>query len=511
VSDTTLDVPPLESAPAASDHPPPPEPWTLRQFAREHPGWASAIALVLVSGGLVIYAGTRPSFDAYGWLVWGHQTLAGSLNTNAAPSWKPLPYLFTLPYALLGRDQLWLWMITVVAASLGGSLAAARIAYRLTLDGGRRWAAGAAGAFAAVALLDIQDWWHYVLSAQSDTIVAALCLGALDCHLSRHPRWAFGLGTLAALARPEVWPFLGLYSLWAWRARPAMRWLIIAGAAAVVLLWFGIPALTSRSPFVAAANAFGSGRRLRSDRVLGTIDRFLALCATPLELAALLCLGWAVVRRERVLLALAGGVVVWVAVEIGFALHGWPGLGRYMFGAAALMVVLAAVLLGRLLAVASAGPWASGSAAGVPGSPPRPRRSTAAAIAARAGAAALAAALIVSLIPAAASRIRAERHDLHLQRLRTHEIELLAAGVARLGGPRRLRACGEPLTRLEYQTVVAWTLQRNVAAVGFKYPQAIRRGNPIVLYTPIPTGGWMITPLHQRPGACPAVAPLVVR
>jgi len=30
----------------------------------------------------------------------GHQTLAGNLNTNAAPSWKPLPYLFTVPYAI---------------------------------------------------------------------------------------------------------------------------------------------------------------------------------------------------------------------------------------------------------------------------------------------------------------------------------------------------------------------------------------------------------------------------
>ena len=30
------------------------------------------------------------------------------------------------------------------------------------------------GVFAAVALVGIQDWWHYVLSAQSDTMIAAL-------------------------------------------------------------------------------------------------------------------------------------------------------------------------------------------------------------------------------------------------------------------------------------------------------------------------------------------------
>src|SRR5205807_6946236 len=143
-----------------------------------------------------------------------------------------------------------------VTVSLGGAVAAGRIAYRLTLwpvaepDRARRYAALAAAVFAGVALLGIGDWWHYMLSSQSDTMIAALCLGAVDCHLSGRPRWAFALGTLASLGRPEVWPFFGLYSIWAWRAIPSMRWLIGAGIAAILLFWFGIPALTSRSPFV---------------------------------------------------------------------------------------------------------------------------------------------------------------------------------------------------------------------------------------------------------------------
>ena len=37
-------------------------------------------------------------------------------------------------------------------------------------------------------------------------------------------------------------------------------------------------------------------------------------------------------------------------VEVAFSLHGWPGLGRYMFPAAAVMVVVASVLVGRILA-----------------------------------------------------------------------------------------------------------------------------------------------------------------
>jgi hypothetical protein len=463
---------------------------------------AGTAVLLVVALGIVLWARTRPSFDAYGWLVWGHQTIAGSLNTNAAPSWKPLPYLFTVPFALFGHYEQWLWMITCLAITLGGSVAGGRIVYRLTVTGPhgagqaadpvdprRRYAGIVAGLFTAVALVGIQDWWHYVLSSQSDTMIAALCLGAIDCHLSGRVRWAFVLGVLAALGRPEVWPFLALYSIWAWRARPAMRWLIAGGIVALLALWFGVPALSSRSPFVSASNAFGSGRRLRSDRVFGTIDRFLDLYATPLEIAALISLAWAAVRHDLTVLVLAAGGAAWVVIEIAFSLHGWPGLGRYMFGAGALMVVVAGVLVGRLLT--DLGPALAGRLR-------RPRLEPAAASAG----AILTLALVGSLVPAAVSAARQERRDLHAQRLRTKEINLLSGTVSRLGGTRRLDACGEALTRLEYQTILAWTLHRNVAAIGFKYGQAIAHGNPIVLFTPRGHGGWVVQALHQRLPGC---------
>jgi hypothetical protein len=463
---------------------------------------AGAVVLLALALGIVLWARTRPSFDSYGWLVWGHQTIAGALNTNAAPSWKPLPYIFTVPYALFGHYELWLWMVTSLAVTLGGSVAAGRIAYRLTLAAppgedpeGRaaeprvRYAGLAAGVFAALALMGIQDWWHYVLSSQSDTMIAALCLGAIDCHLSHRPRAAFVLGALAALGRPEVWPFLALYSIWAWRSIPSMRWFIGGGIVVLALLWFGIPALTSRSPFVSASNAFGSGRRLKSNRVFGTIDRFFDLYATPLEIAALVSLLWAALRRDLTVLGLAAGAAVWVVVEIAFSLHGWPGLGRYMFGAAAVGVVIAAVLVGRLLA--DLGPLVVTRLR-------RPELGTASSWVGGL----LVLALIGSLVPAAVSRARIERRDLRVQRLRTKEIDRLQGAVTHLGGPARLSACGEALTRLEYQTILAWTLHRNVAAIGFKYGQAIRHGNPIVLFTPKGRGGWVVQAVHQRRASC---------
>ena len=451
---------------------------SAQQLVRRRSELAVAVALLAISTLIVLWAGTRPGFDPYGWLVWGHQTLAGNLNTNAAPSWKPLPYLFVTPYAIAGHYQLWLWMITSMAVSLSGVIFAGRIAYRLTAPGPeRRYAGYAAAAFAGLALLGIQDYWHYILSFQSDPLIVSLCLGAIDCHLSGRPRAAFVLGALAALGRPEVWLFLAVYTIWAWRALPSTRWLLAGGWLVIAALWFGIPALTSRSPFVAGTNALGSGRALHSDKVLGTIDRFLSMHEAPLEIAALLSVALALWRRDRTTLVLAGGVVAWVALEIAFSLHGWPGLQRYMFAAGGVMVVLAGVLVGRLLSEDSLRlpTWVG---------------------------AALVALLVLSLVPAALSRARTEHKDLRAQRDRTTEIGKLAGTITRLGGGAALRRCGEPLTRLEYQTILAWNLRVNVAVVGYKYTPAIRSGRPIVLYTPVSTGGWRVQALHQRLPSC---------
>ena len=164
--------------------------------------------LVIFSYVLVRHANTRPGYDPYGWLIWGYQTLHLSLDLGGAPSWKPLPYLFTVPMSLFGTHALTLWMTFATAVSLSGSIFAGRIAYRLTLPSDRdeidqftRWAAIAAGVFAGLAVLGINQWLHLFLSAQSDTIIAALCLGAIDMHLSGHPRWAYALLVLAALGR----------------------------------------------------------------------------------------------------------------------------------------------------------------------------------------------------------------------------------------------------------------------------------------------------------------------
>ena len=131
------------------------------------------LAVIAASVLAVVLAGIRPSYDGFGFLVWGRQVLHWNLNTDGAPSWKPLPFLFTLPYAAAGHVQMWLWMTTAMAGALGSAVLAARLAFRITgpAPGRRRFAPYVAGAFAGVGVLGIGTYSHLVLIANSDPLI----------------------------------------------------------------------------------------------------------------------------------------------------------------------------------------------------------------------------------------------------------------------------------------------------------------------------------------------------
>jgi hypothetical protein len=465
------------------------EPWTLRLFARTHPWWTTAVALVVVSVILLVWAGTRPSYDAYGWLVWGYQSLHGSLDLGGAPSWKPLPFLFTVPYAVFGHYQIWLWMVTAIAVALAGPVFAGRIAFRLSRDDQartdgdpiRRYAPWAAAVFAGAAVLGLEDYFHYILSAQSDPMLVTFVLAAIDMFLLGRHRWTLVFGVLAALGRPEVWPFLGLFMIWAWFKVPDMRWMLVAGVAVVAFMWFGIPTITNGRPDIAGELAQQSPRELRHNRLFGTIGRFGELEYLPVWIAAAFGLALAVVRRNRVVIGLAVGAVGWVVVEIAFAFHGWPALPRYMFEPAGVAAVLAGVGVGWLLMELPRVRVGLPRWVGVP----------------------VVAVLVGVLVPGAVARLRAERTDRRHERARTHQIALLATTTSALGGARHILNCGQPVTDVGYVSTLAWLYNVDVGSVGGfqQHVEAAQLRHPIpkVLFTPLPRGGWKVLPLHTRP------------
>jgi hypothetical protein len=415
----------------------------------------------------------------------------GHLDTNGAPSWKPLPFLFTAPYALAGHDALWLWMVTAISVSLAGAVFAWRIAFRLVDDGGRhRRAAMLAGTAAAVTLLGIRDYTHFILSSQSDTMIVSLCLAAVDCQLAGRRRWAFWLWVLAALGRPEAWLFLVVYTTWYWRTEPARRQMISAGLVLIPLLWFGIPALTAKTAFVAGKTALHSPRELHQSKVYGTVDRFLDLQEAPVWIAGLLALGLAAWRRSRTIVMLAAGAVAWLLIEIAFVLHGWPGVPRYLFEPVAVVCVLAGVLCGRLLTELPGAFARLGS--------PRIGARRWAQVGGAAATLAVAA-LLVPLAPAAQSRWKVEENDLRHERVRAAEINRLQTVVDRLGAARMV-ACAKIKIPIGYQSVLAWYLDVKIGVLYVNLIDEQLHPAPLLNIYPL-RRGWKVFPTHLTAAA----------
>lgn len=276
-----------------------------------------------------------PGFDPWVWLVWGREVVALDLDTTAAAAWKPLPVLVTAVLSLAGEAAPALWL---VVARTGGLLAVL-VTFRLAARLAGRWA----GVVAAAALLVTPGvearFARLVIQGTIEPLVVALCLGAVERHLDGREGQALALAVAAALARPEVWPFLGLYALWLWRRRPALRWAVATGLAVVPLLWFGGDWLGSGDPFtgVERAQVLGS----QAARLERASSRAVRTVIPPVWLGALAGVLTAH-RGERTPLVLAVAAGGWLVVAAGLTVtFGYAMLGRFLLPASAVLCVLA--------------------------------------------------------------------------------------------------------------------------------------------------------------------------
>jgi hypothetical protein len=160
------------------------------------------------------------------------------------------------------------------------------------------------------------------------------------------------------LIRPEWWPFVGLYALWLWFrdpewGTPKMRGLILVGLLLIPFLWFVPPWVGSGQPFLAATHAAEYNGHLGASRLRTVLARGVDLQVLPALVAAVIAvaLGWWR-DRDRLLLAMAAGIVVWWVVVVGMTLDGYPGLERFFLPAAALTCVLGGVGIVRLARLA---------------------------------------------------------------------------------------------------------------------------------------------------------------
>jgi hypothetical protein len=414
-----------------------PAPADQRRQARP---WRLLLAGCLALATLSLLLPSVPTYDPWAWLIWGREILHGQLVTTTGPSWKPLPVLFTTPFALLGTTGAPLaWL---VVARAGGILAFA-MAYRL----GARLAGPVAGAIAAGGLILCQDFIFNFARGNSEGILVAVCLWAIERHLDGRRVDAFVLGIAAALMRPEVWPFVAAYGLWLlWRdrSRPTTT-LVVGGGVVVALLWF-VPEYLGSGDFLRAA---ARARQPNLDSpayathpFLTVLHQAVPMLSTPIYVGAVIALVVAIRRRDRLVLALGGGAALMMLVVAAMTEGGFAGNMRYVALPAAFVCVLSGVgwvWLGR-------------------------------AVMARGGAVALGAVVVAGSI-FAFSHVRADTLQLRGNALMVADearfYGSVPEAIAAAGGAEGLKACGPIYTGAFQTQTVVWYMHVHETGVGY--------------------------------------------
>jgi hypothetical protein len=316
---------------------------------------ALIIAGCLAVAALTLLFPSTPTYDPWAWILWGREILHLDLVTEGGPSWKPLPILFTMPFSLFGQDlapYLWIWL------ARAGGLFACVLAYRLAsrLVGGRLYGA-LAGVSAFLALFASNKYVRDSALGNSEPLLAAAFLWAFERHLDGRRDHALYLGVAAALLRPEVWPFLGLYGLWLWFAEPRLRLRMAGFAVLIPSLWFLPEWWGSGDAFRAGSRANapnpGSAAFAQSPAV-ELFKRFAESTIAPVELGTIVATGVAAVawlrrRAQAAILALAVIGFSWFALVAAMTEAGFAGNQRYLMVTTAAVSVLGGVGAVRLL------------------------------------------------------------------------------------------------------------------------------------------------------------------
>ncbi len=316
--------------------------------AQERAARAAASVWPIVIGALVVSAVSllAPStitYDPTSWVIWGREIAHWDLVTTGGPSWKPLPVLFTIPFSLFGDSApllLWAWI------ARAGALAGMAMGYRLA----RRMGGPVAGGVAALAILASEGYAYGAWRGNSEGLMVAFALLAVERHLDGRRTAAFVLAGAAALIRPEIWPLWGAYGLWLlWRRRDAATALLVLGGGGLVLMaWFLPEYLGSGDALRAASRALDpnlDSAAFASFPALEVLRRTLVDAPVVVVVGALLAVGFALKRREgahdRVVLVLAAAAGALLLAVAAMTQAGFSGNQRYVVLPLAFVAVLA--------------------------------------------------------------------------------------------------------------------------------------------------------------------------
>jgi hypothetical protein len=322
--------------------------------------WPALVACLALSA-LTLLLPATPTYDPWAWIMWGREIVDLDLVTEGGPSWKPLPVLFTMPFSLFGDEiapLLWLWV-----ARAGGLLSLV-MAYRM----GRRLTGGGipgalAGFVGAAFLATTYNYARDAALGNSEPLLAAFALWGFERHLDGRRDHALYLGFAAALLRPEVWPFLGIYGLWLMVREPALRARVVAVGVLIPLLWFGPEIWGSGDALRASTRANDPNPQsaaFADNPGLEVAHRFQERTIWPILAGAALALILAIVafarrRAQGPVLFLAAAGLSWLVLVAVMTQFGYAGNQRYLIVTTAALCALGGVGVGSLFQALRAG------------------------------------------------------------------------------------------------------------------------------------------------------------
>jgi len=305
----------------------------------------------LLLGAASLALRVSPGYDAWSWLVWGRELAHLDLDTTGGPSWKPLPVLVTSILSPFGDAAPTLWLLVIRTATFLSLGLVARLALRLAGP----LAAAVAPIFMLLTPNSDARFFRYAAQGFAEPLIVALVLGGIERHLDGRRDHALVLGVLAALLRPEIWPFLGIYALWLWFAEPRLRRLVIGLLPLVPILWLGGDWLGSGGVLTGADRARASVEEGPGMRLVQADAEAFEVVIAPVWLGAVVAMLVGLRRREAFVVPVLGMVALaWLGLLfVMTAKLGFYSGGRFAVPAGALLSVLAGV--GLVTAVRAAG------------------------------------------------------------------------------------------------------------------------------------------------------------
>jgi hypothetical protein len=179
--------------------------WTVKPRGRIRFPLAitAAVCIALALASLALPSG--PGYDQYAWLIWGRALAHLQLSVHGGgTSWKPLSALIDALLAPLGRSAGDGWLVVGRAGALFAVCLAFRLAWRLA----PREMRPLAGLIAAASLALTHEWLRRAGTGNSEGLMVAFGLLAIDRHLDGRRGQAFALLVAAGLIRVEMWAFI---------------------------------------------------------------------------------------------------------------------------------------------------------------------------------------------------------------------------------------------------------------------------------------------------------------